>query len=65
MVANIINNEVDTKDILRSDDEEESEVLKKTYPKDTTMDLEEEHKAREPTTPRSQMGSDDVNNTPT
>jgi len=65
MVANIINNEVDAKDILRSDDEEESKVLKKTYPKDTTMDLEEEHETIEPTTPRSQMGSDDVNNTPT
>jgi hypothetical protein len=54
VVANIINNEVDAKDIMGLDDEEESEVLEKTYPKDTTMDLEEEHETIESTTPRSQ-----------
>ncbi len=28
------------------------------------MDLEEEHEATKPMTPKSQMGSNDVNNTP-
>jgi hypothetical protein len=35
VVANVINNKVGAKDILGLDDEEESEVLEKTYPKDT------------------------------
>ncbi len=45
VVANKITNEVDVEDILGLDDEEESEVLETTYPKDTKMDLEEEHEA--------------------
>jgi hypothetical protein len=65
VVANIINNKVGVEDIPGLDDEEESEVLEKTYPKDTTTNLEKEHEAIESTTPRSQMGSNDVNNTPT
>ncbi len=45
MVANTITNGVDTEDILRFDDEKESEMPKTTYPKDTMTDSEEEHKA--------------------
>ncbi len=58
-----ITNEMDANDIMGSNEEEESEVLETTYPKNTRMDSEEEHEAIEPTTPRSQMGSNNVNNT--
>ncbi len=64
MVANTITNEVDTKDILKLDDEEKNEVLKTTYPKYTRTNSKEEHKAIELVTPRSQMGSNDVNSKP-
>jgi hypothetical protein len=64
VVANIITNEVNAKDIIRSNDEEESKVPKTTYPKDTMTDSKEEHKTTELTTPRSQMGSNNVKNTP-
>jgi len=64
VVANTITNKVNAKDIPRSDDKKESKVPKTTYPEDTMKDLEEEHKAIELTTPRSQMSSNDVNNTP-
>ncbi len=64
MVANIITNEVDIKEVPRLDDKEESKVPKTTYLEDIRMDSEEEHKATKPTTPRSQMGSNNVNNTP-
>ncbi len=57
--ANIVSNEVDEEDILGLDDKEESEVLK-----DITKDLEEEKEATNSTTPRSKMGSNDMNNTP-
>jgi hypothetical protein len=64
MMANTITNEVDVQDIPRSNDKEESKLLETTYLEDIRMDLEEEHKVIKPTTPRSQMGSNDVNNTP-
>jgi hypothetical protein len=41
-----------------------SEVLETRYLKNTTTNLEEEHKATKLSTPRSQMGSNNVNNTP-
>jgi hypothetical protein len=63
MVANTINNEVDVEDILGLNDKEESEVHETTYSENTMMNLEEEHKATKPTTLRSQMGSNNVNNT--
>jgi hypothetical protein len=47
---------------LGLDDEKENEVPKTTYPKDTTMDSEEEYKTTKPATLRSQMGSSNVNN---
>ncbi len=53
MMANTINSKVDIQDILGSNDEEESEVPKTTYPEDTMMDSEEEHKTTKPLTPRS------------
>ncbi len=62
-MANTINNEVDTKDISGSDDEDESEVPKTTYPKDTMTDSKDQE-ATKVTTLRLQMGSNDVNNTP-
>jgi hypothetical protein len=55
---------VDTKDILRLNDKKESEVQETTYLDDTMTSLEEEHEATKLTTPRSQMGLNDVNNTP-
>ncbi len=64
VVANTITNEVDIKDILGSGEEEESEVLDTTYPEDTRTDSKEGHETIKPTTPRSQMGSNDMNNTP-
>ncbi len=57
--ANIVSNEVDEEDIIGLDEKEESEVLK-----DITKDLEEEKEATNSTTPRSKMGSNDMNNTP-
>jgi hypothetical protein len=38
MVANTITNKVEAKDIMGSDEKEESEVLETTYSKDTMMD---------------------------
>jgi hypothetical protein len=64
VVANIITNKVNTKEIPRSNDEEESKVLETTYLEDTMTDLKEEHKTSKSITPRSQMGSNYVNNTP-
>jgi hypothetical protein len=64
MVANTITNEVDVKDILGLDDKEESKVPKTTYLEGIRMDSKEEHKPTKPATPRSQMGFNDVNNTP-
>jgi hypothetical protein len=64
VVANTITNEVNVKDIMGSGEEEENEVLDTTYPKNTRTDSEEEHETIELTTPRSQMGSNNVNNTP-
>jgi hypothetical protein len=64
MVANTINNEVDTKDILGLNDKEENEVHETTYSENTMTNSEEEHEATKPTTLRSQMGSNNVNNTP-
>jgi hypothetical protein len=49
---------------LGLDGEEESEVPKTTYLEDTTMDLEEEYEATKLATLRSQMRSNNVNNTP-
>jgi hypothetical protein len=57
--ANIVSNEVDEEHILGLDDKEEKEVLK-----DITKDLEEEKEATNSTTLRSEMGSNDMNNTP-
>jgi hypothetical protein len=64
MVANTTNNKVDAKDIIGLNDKEKNEVQETTYLEDTMMDLEEEHEATKLTTPRSEMGSNDVNNTP-
>jgi V8-like Glu-specific endopeptidase len=47
------------------DDEEESKVLEITYPKDTIMDSKEEEENIELMTSRLEIGSNDVNNTPT
>ncbi len=47
------------------DDEGKNKVLKKIDPKDTIMDSKEEEENIEPMTPRSKMGSNDVNSTPT
>jgi len=50
--------------MTKLDEEEESKVPKTTYPKDTIMDSKEEEENIELMTPRSKMGSNDVNNTP-
>jgi hypothetical protein len=50
--------------LMGLNDKEESEVQETTYLEDTMIDLEEEHKTTKPTTPKSQMGSNNVNNTP-
>ncbi len=75
VVANIVNNEVEEKNILGSDDKEESEGPETTHPRDTTVDSNEEkeepatprskmdEEVEESTTPRSKMGSNNVNNT--
>jgi hypothetical protein len=55
---------VEEEDILELDDKEESKVPKTTYLEDTMMDLEEEKEGTKPTTPRLEMGSNDVNSTP-
>jgi hypothetical protein len=55
---------VDAKDIQGLDEKEEIKVLKTTYLEDTKTNSKEEHKTTKLTTPRSQMGSNDVNNTP-
>jgi hypothetical protein len=64
MVANTINNEVDAKDILGLNGKKQNEVQETTYMENTMTDLEEEPEATKLTTPRSEMGSNDVNNTP-
>jgi uncharacterized protein YaaW (UPF0174 family) len=53
MMTNTIINKVDAKDVSRLNDEEEREVLETIYPKDTTMDSEEQHKTTKSTTPKS------------
>ncbi len=55
---------MEEEDILELDDKEESKVPKTTYLEDTMMDLEEEKEGTKPTTPRLEMGSNDVNSTP-
>jgi hypothetical protein len=76
VVAIIVNNEMEKENILRPNDKEESKGLKITHPRDTTIDSNEEEEkpmtprlvmdkeAKEPTTLRSKMGSNHVNNTP-
>jgi hypothetical protein len=64
VVANIITNEVNAKDIPSLDDEEESKVLNTTYSKNTMTNSEEEYKTTKSIAQRSQMGSNNVNNTP-
>jgi hypothetical protein len=74
MVANIVNNEMEKKNIPRLDDKEESKGLEITYPRDTMIDSNEEKenlstprskmdKEKEKLMiPRLEMGSNDVNN---
>jgi hypothetical protein len=64
VVANIITNEVNAKDIRSSNDKEENKVPDTTYSKDTMTDSEEEYKTTKSIARRSQMGSNNVNNTP-
>lgn len=64
VLTNTINNEVEEENILESDDEEKNKVLETTYLEDTMMDLKEEEEGTKPTTPRLEMGSNDVNSTP-
>jgi hypothetical protein len=76
MVANTINSEMEEENIMRSDDEEESEGPETTHSRDTITNLNEEEEepvtprlvmdkeAEELTTPRLEMGSNIVNNTP-
>ncbi len=55
---------MEEENILESDDEEKNKVLETTYLEDTMMDLKEEEEGTKPTTPRLEMGSNDVNSTP-
>jgi hypothetical protein len=64
VVANIITNEMNAKDNPSSDDKEESKVPDTTYSKDTMTNSEEEYKTTKLIARRSQMGSNNVNNTP-
>jgi hypothetical protein len=64
VVVNTITNKVDTKNILRSNDQEKNQVPETTYHEDTKTNSKEEHETREPATPRSQMDSNHVNSKP-
>ncbi len=55
---------MNAKDNPSSDDKEESKVPDTTYSKDTMTNSEEEYKTTKLIARRSQMGSNNVNNTP-
>jgi hypothetical protein len=75
VVANIVNSEVEEENIMGSDDEKESEGPKTTHLRDmiiesnkgreepTTPTSTMDEEAKELMTPRSIMGSNNVNNT--
>jgi hypothetical protein len=50
--------------MVKSDDEEKNMMLKTTCLENTMMDSKKEKEGTKLTTPRLEMGSNDVNNTP-